>query len=189
MWVTVLKTSGSFELTLTRTGDGILTLNCIISSKQDAYMGVYEAEDGSSWTLDGLGNCVSGNGLAIYKAPNGDVTSYYYRINATGTPYINALRRGFVKTKDGYKKGGAGQAYDMVSSDSLYQQRVISDDNSYIFDGFGKLYRINGDSYVEEYDYEIVDSQTVTLKKDNKTYVGKLSKQGVNTTLTITEQA
>lgn len=188
-WVTVLKTSGSFELTLTRTGDGILTLNCIISSKQDAYMGVYEAEDGSSWTLDGLGNCVSGNGLAIYKAPNGDVTSYYYRINATGTPYINALRRGFVKTKDGYKKGGAGQAYDMVSSDSLYQQRVISNDNSYIFDGFGKLYRINGDSYVEEYDYEIVDSQTVTLKKDNKTYVGKLSKQGVNTTLTITEQA
>ena len=189
LMITVLKKNGTFELSLSRTGDGDVSLNCILASRQDSYKGVYTGADGSSWTFDGLGNCVNGNGTAIYTAVNGSKTTYYYKLNELGAPYISRSGWVFTTATEGFKKAGEEQAYNMVTPDYMYRQRVFSYEGDsrviYIFDGCGGLYRDDNGVLTKAYDYRIVDATTVTLTKDGKKYTGKLTDEGADKRLTI----
>ena len=180
--VTVLKKSGSIELSLSRTGD--VNLSCIKAELQDSFMGVY-VYNGTSWSFDGLGNCVFGEGIATYTASNGDKTVYYYKINKLGMPYISSLGQVFTESETGYQKVGESKSYNMAMPNYLYEQRVLSGEKWYYFDGFGWLYAENNGTLTKEYEYVIVDSNTVTLKKDGNVYTGKLEKKGTTTILTI----
>ena len=180
--VTVLKKSGSIELSLSRTGD--VNLSCINADMQDSFMGVY-VYNGTSWSFDGLGNCVYGEGTATYTASNGDKTVYYYRINKLGMPYISSLGQVFTESETGYKKAEGGKSYTMATPNYLYEKMVRSGEKWYYFDGFGGLYADNNGTLTKEYEYVIVDSKTVTLKKDGNVYTGKLEDRGSTTILTI----
>lgn len=187
---TVLKTSGEFELSLGRTGGEEVTLSCIKADRQDGFMGVYVNANGSSWTFDGLGNCVFGDGTAIYKSANGNETKYFYKINKLGVPYISSQGWAFTEVEDGFKKTGAEIAYDMGTPNFMYEKRVFSDENSqriwYVFDGFGTLYRDDNGTLTKAYDYEVVSDDTVTLKSGETERTGKLTVEGANTRMTIT---
>ena len=187
-YVTVLRTNGEYELSLSSTGYTEVSLNCVKADKKDAYMGIYLKGDGSSWTFDGLGNCKIGSGTAVYTATNGDKTNYSYRINKLGIPYISKMGWAFTEAKDGYKFGETGKSYTMSTPDYMYEQLVFTTDASYLFDGFGKLYRYSEDgTYTEAYDYVIVNSTTVTLTDETGVYKGTLTKEGIRTRLTITK--
>lgn len=184
----------SNELTVRRSGGSDnLTRNCVRTGLVDEWKGIYSADDGSSWTFDGLGNCLYGSGTATLTAANGIKTSYGYKINVLGVPYMANSGIVFIEAPHGrYSLGG--KKYDAVTTNALYGREVIvvvpqSDNLNYLFDGVSTLWRRDGDDYVEAYSYEILDNGKVKLTDltSEKEYEGTIQRRGMFYYLTLAE--
>lgn len=193
--VTEFKLTGTFELSISRRSiSGDLYINAMKSEYVDEFRGVYTAEDGSSWTFDGLGNGVYGRGNALFTAADGTQTNYSYKVNTLGLPNISmdSVQVFAPVTEGGYSRED-GKAYNTVTADSYYDKivRVGGGETAvwYVFDGLGELWQRQPDnSYVKAYDYKIVSSSEVELTDAaGKKYKGTLVAAGYNTQLKIEE--
>lgn len=166
---------------------------CVKPSVIDSWQGTY-SNGTSSWTFDGLGASVYGSGTATLTR-GGVSTDYRYKINALGMPYIK-YEGGVIfipfDRSDAFVKEGQTTKYVTVVPDALYELSAVEsggNEDIFIFDGAGTLYKKDGDSYVKAYSYIINADGTLKLTDAaGKVYIGTVTTQGRLNYIKIEEQ-
>ena len=125
----------------------VYVTTCIPSGEEDDFCGVYEAADGTYFTMDGLGNTDYGTGLATaFNAKDELLAEYYYTVEngmvvLTDTSSRNQYR--FVKAADGkFAVKESADKYSIVKVDMFFDRTVVDgkDKNvTYTFDGLSAV--------------------------------------------------
>lgn len=192
--VATVKLLGSYEMSITALLDGDdAYISCIKATEADGWAGEFKAADGSSYTFDGLGKAVYGEGTVIYKN-GGTQTKYSYKVDSFGTPSIKAgVTKVFVLTdgESGYSAAGSSEKYDFVEPNSYQGIYAYADGGAteYYFDGGCTLYvsTDGGETYTKAYSYEVVSESEVRLTSGDSVKKGTLTKNGNYYNLEITD--
>ncbi|MDE6598040.1 MAG: hypothetical protein K2K60_05335 [Clostridia bacterium] len=156
---------------------------CIPWGQQDSYLGVYKAENGTYFTMDGLGNPAYGTGLAtVFNTADNVLAEYYYTVKdgiVVLTDTSTRVQYRFIKSADGmFALDGSLDKYSIVKVD-IFFGRMVADANdktiTYIFDGLSQDIPSDNDEEKEElpdYITECKGNGTV-VASNGKTYTYK----------------
>lgn len=158
--VTKLSLLGGAELSVTVSGTQSGDYVCVSEDNLDDWGGVYSAEDGTSWSFDGLGLSYYGGGSATYTDKDGNTVTYSYKQDKLGAVYIRTgAGTGAVfaeVSEGGYKAEGAETAYSPVAADSMYLTEVRYGEIYLVFDGTGSFRKNTGTGYEKYGDYIVL---------------------------------
>lgn len=189
--VTSISLLGDNALSINRNGE----VKGLKDGQQDDWRGTFTAEDGSSWTFDGLGACSYGSGTATYTE-GGVSVKYKYKVDVKGVVNIRtSAGLLFVEAESGesgYTNGG--KTYKTVTHDFLYGRRVFTEKDNvktwYYFDGRSILWKETESGYEATYTYKITSAYGVelTATATGKVYVAKMTEEGIYFGMTLTEK-